>query len=368
MKRIAHILMVSALLILVFAQCESPALKGAKIYMDRGQFEEAKEQLLSALEGDPENPEIHYLLGKIYKQEKDYAKMNEHFDKCTSLNPKPQQLLDIEMERNRAFNQHFNDAVRVLNASIDEADIDKRQSMLKESIENLKTALAVEDNTRGMEALGTAYFNLGDTENAETYYKKALEKEPTLHNSLVQLGILKYNQALDNNDDVELFKESQKYLEAFVTNYPEEKADVPELGYCYEMTGERDKAIAYYDGVIKENPDNVNALIQYGVVLFNSDKADQAMEVFKQALALDPTNIQVLKNIAQPLFHKVYEKIKDQQDTKEEWQNVLTYMKQLSDLEPNNPDTWEYLAVIYIRLGMQDESNAAMERAKELRK
>ncbi len=366
MKRFTPVLVIIILAVFAFVNCENPALKGAKIYITKNQLDKAKEQLEIALEATPDDPEVNYLLGSVYLKEKNYVKMNEYYDKCLETSTKPEHRLNIELDRNRAFNMNFNGAVRILNASFDEQEKEKRDEMMQQSVDYLTTALEILKDARAYEARGTAYLNLGEHDKAKEDYKITLVTDPQAKTALLQMGVMLYNEAHDTEDST-LFGSASKYYEKYLEFYPDEKMAVYELAYCYEKMGKREEAIAFYESILSENPGNVDVFVQYGVSLFGIGDTDGAIAQFMKALAIDPENLVVNKNIAFPLFYKSYEKIKDDGDTREEWEEILPYMMKVSELEPNNADAWEALAIIYIKLDQKEKSDEAMLKAKELR-
>ena len=71
--------------------CQSTGLTAAKLYLKQEKPQQAKAQLESALQVQPDDPEIHYLLGKIAGTERRYTEMARHFERSLEIGPRFQQ-------------------------------------------------------------------------------------------------------------------------------------------------------------------------------------------------------------------------------------------------------------------------------------
>ncbi|MHA1739430.1 MAG: hypothetical protein ACTSWD_12645 [Candidatus Heimdallarchaeota archaeon] len=68
--------------------CASESLTSAKLYLQRGDLDNAEIYLVKALKIEPDNPEVPYLLGEfIYGPKGEYENMDEMFVKAMELGP-----------------------------------------------------------------------------------------------------------------------------------------------------------------------------------------------------------------------------------------------------------------------------------------
>ncbi len=74
---------------------------------------------------------------------------------------------------------------------------------------------------------------------------------------------------------------------------------VPQAPVSGEQVSPQDiqKRIAGIEQMLKENPQNVEALIQLGNDYFDTNQYEKAVEAYKKALALDPQNADVLTDL-----------------------------------------------------------------------
>jgi len=366
MKRSLIFILAGALILFVFTQCESGAIKDARSLLQAGETDQAIEKLTLALEAKPDDADAHYMLATIYLTKREYVKMCEHFDKSLAISGK--HLVEVELTRMQAFNECLNSSIELVNSAFDETEEEKTNEMLHQSIDMLNNALAISDDPRPYGILGTVYLNLQDFENAEKNMLKALEADSTNKNVLHQLGILKYNNAIMNDNDQELFKEAIYYFEKYLLHYPEERANLEVLGSAYEQTSQEDKAIAYYDQLLTDNPNRINARLQLGVLKYNKGDIEGASVEFNKALELEPENITALKNVTVPIWNDLQKKLGDKTDTEDDWKVILPYLEKITQLDKTDADYWEYLAIAYIKLGDKDKSDEAMKKADNLRK
>lgn len=61
-------------------------------------------------------------------------------------------------------------------------------------------------------------------------------------------------------------------------------------GITLELDGKKDEALEYFKKLTGDNPDNFNALVAYGDLLFNQGKDEDARVLFEKAMLLEPSN------------------------------------------------------------------------------
>jgi tetratricopeptide (TPR) repeat protein len=174
-----------------------------QIYQRDKKFKEA-ERTLSNSEKYFKNKESYYfMVGANYERQKEYDKAEAAFKKALELNPK-----------NAAALNYYGYML---------AD---RGDRLQQSLDLIKQAVDLEPNNGAyLDSLGWVYFKLNQTEEAEIYLKKALDrvrKDPTVHEHLGDVYYRKgqYEEArnfwefsLANSQDDEELKRVQKKVD-----------------------------------------------------------------------------------------------------------------------------------------------------------
>jgi len=75
-----------SLIFFLLIGCASESLVSAKLYIQQEDWDNAEIYLVKALNIEPENPEVPYLLGNlIYGRRQEWGKMNEMFDRALNL-------------------------------------------------------------------------------------------------------------------------------------------------------------------------------------------------------------------------------------------------------------------------------------------
>ena len=87
MAKISKYIILNFIFVLLIG-CASESLTSAKLYLQQGDMDNAEIYLVKALEIEPDNPEVPYLLGEfIYGPRGEYENMNEMFEKAMELGP-----------------------------------------------------------------------------------------------------------------------------------------------------------------------------------------------------------------------------------------------------------------------------------------
>ncbi len=122
---------------------------------------------------------IYQSLGSMYKAEKDTAAAIAILDKGLAIFPGEKALL------------------------IDQLNIYLQSGKMNQAIEKLKLAISHDPTNPDLQfALGTAYDNLKDVENAKLAYAKAIELKPDHFDANYNMGALYFNQAIEMNKQI----------------------------------------------------------------------------------------------------------------------------------------------------------------------
>ncbi|MCR5504550.1 MAG: tetratricopeptide repeat protein [Elusimicrobiaceae bacterium] len=138
---------------------------------------------------------------------------------------------------------------------------------------------------------GRKLFDSKDYVAAEHTLEKCSAKEKQLINYQISMGGIKILLAKYN--------EANKYFNNALKNMP---AKSPYYAYVYSNLGDIaminkqvPQALKYYKNALKYQPENVNALVGYGLTLEKTGKKDLAIENYKKALDIDFSNLPARK-------------------------------------------------------------------------
>ncbi len=142
-------------------------------YLQRGDYEIALEKLQKALQQDPNLPSAHNTIALLYQRLGENDKAEKHFKEAVQRAP------DYSEAQNN-FGVFLCQQGRY-----DEAE-ERFLTAVKNPLYN-SAALALEN-------AGMCASRKPDMERAETFFRKALQKEPTLSKSLLQMAQISYQQ------------------------------------------------------------------------------------------------------------------------------------------------------------------------------
>ncbi|MXS85729.1 PEP-CTERM system TPR-repeat protein PrsT [Nitrosomonas sp. HPC101] len=248
MKSTAILAPVIAVL-LVLSACGKPMdaqalVAEARQYQQQGDNKAAIIQLKNALQQNPSNPEIRYLLGTLYNKEGNVQSAEKELSKA----------LDLGM-----------DPVKVL-PGLSQAwlGMGKFQQVLDET-----DKLSEEGDFAELLTLrGNAALALGKIEEARALFEQALQDRPGFAGALMGMA----RCSLARND----IESAMNFSEEAVKLNPEDSDAVLFRGDLLRAQNKIDEALADYDKAIKLNPESVAAYINRATVAISTKKFEAA--------------------------------------------------------------------------------------------
>jgi len=362
MRQVASVCLLTVVLSSACVQCTTVTSKDGTKHFQERELESAQEQFLRAIEKEPENSQAHFMLGHIFQQKGDYGKMLEHYD--LSLEYSDEFHSEIEMNKLQAFNTIFFDSARAYNASLEEQDEKKGTALLESCIEPLKIAYDLQGNVSALELLGACYMRLANEEEAEKCFKRVLAIDPENYNSLANLSTMKFSQAMDADEDPELYNEALNYYLEFIECYPERLSrNVSNLARLYDGLGQTEKVIQYYERILQryrhDDEVNVELTASMGMAMIKSGDQEAGMAQLRKAAENDRHRLEILERAVYPLvfdeFVQLWNDLSAKIDSNEglsvdEITTVLPYMERFTDLDESNSIAWEVLVSMYSSL------------------
>ncbi len=209
------------------------------------------------------------------------------------------------------------------------------------------TPIPNEMNPDAYYSLANTYYEQGEIEEAEKYYRKALFLNPNNAGAWVNLGL----QVYETRGAIDL---AQNCYENALQVKPDFSVALYNLGRIQEMRKRENEADSLYSRAISVNPLFVPAYINLGYLRLKQKRIDDAYDLFKSAHDIDVENVSPLIGLAIVEFElgKVDDAIED--------------LKKAERLDPKNPDIQFNLSLFFSRIGRHYEAAQAAKRAIEI--
>lgn len=253
-------------------------------YIDAGK---AREVALQAYEKaisqarDYANADFFMYLGSVHEIRQDFPEAEKQYVAGLALNPKHTGLLAALMKLHLYKKEH---ALRDDQAPEPSTEshwkawdaYQKARKLLDRQVKELPTASI-------MLELGLLHFNMGEHEQAEGLFLKALATDSDAPDLYEALGTVCLR--------IEKFKDALKYFKGATDRDPQNLAFRSKLAEAYLKNNVLDKAEIEYKSVLGVAPNHVDALIGLGNVytafgddLFKNGKFSDAESMFRQAI------------------------------------------------------------------------------------
>lgn len=137
-----------------------------------------------------------------------------------------------------------------------------------------------------------------------------------------------------------------------------DKDDVQSIlskGIDFDLHGEHEKALSYYDKALKIDPNSIYVLINKGTALDYLGRYAEALHYYDRALELAPENIDILVNKAVTLYNNL-----------QRYDEVLVICDQALQIQPYNARMLYMKGTVLKTLGKVSEAKAYLDKASEL--
>jgi len=354
-SRIIGFLLLSLMLAL-FIGCASEELTSAKLYIQQEDWANAETYLVKAMVVEPTNPEIPYLLGDlIYGRNKDWAKMNEMFDKALSLGADKVILQGSTVAEYvaQAREQHwvviYNRGVSYFNQFRNSGD-GQDSPTLQNAIATFKTATEVNPNNgRAYGILANCLFTSGDMDGTLDALSTGTGKDPDNFDLRMTAGKM-FSLAKDHESALIHYKRATEID-------PTNNLATSKLAQTYYDVGDKEMSLATYESAIAQETDRIlKADLYYNLGVLNMQLGDYqaAEDNFSLAYDYNPDDIDALRGIAQTF------------ENAERWSRAEYFYRKLIDMDPNNPQHYRAMSRVLLRQGDTEAAQEYFDRSKEL--
>ena len=328
----------SALCAVGLLACQSSTLTAAKLYIKQEKPGKAKEQLLQALETEPDNPEVHYLLGTLQGEDGDHAAMVDAFHSSLELSAEFAGRIDEHCRYYwaRAYNQ----GVRLSRS--DSPDYPAAQQCFHDA------TVIIPDSLQGWRNLAYVYYQMEDLDSAIEVYERIAADAPSDTTSINSLGVLCLSKGRMEDAD----RAFSRVLELD----PRHTGALINLAVICTDTERLDEAEDLYLRAIAADPEAAQPHYNLGNLYWNAKRFDEAAAAYRQAMALTPEDVDVRFNLA-----VTYLSLDDPD-------NALPLLLELSEQTPDNGSVWRELSRTYAIKDMPEESKHAHQMAEALGK
>ncbi len=300
------------------------------IMMDRARqavlardYQLAARMYKNLLQNDPENIVLLKNLGDLYERSGNDSASIPVYNEIVRLDPKNL------------------DALNSLGA------IYRRLKRYADSIDVLSKAVILdENNTQIFYNLGFTYKLMGKYNDAITCFERVIENNP---NDVLAYNHLGTIYALENKND-QAIASYQRGLK-IDPNHPILHLNIAK---SYESLENYEQAISEYENALRYRPGWLDAIDGYAELLLYRSKTQQAQELIKQALSLNPQNVDLHNKMG-----KVYREQNNFDAAEEEYNSVL-------EKSSENKNALSGLADTYEASGKKAQAVHTMERLDAL--
>jgi len=337
----------------------------AFLYFFKYDYKNADEYFKKVIEYSPDKAEAYYDVGDIYYDRiKNVEKAVEYFKHA------------IEQKAD------FADAYSYLGTiSRDEEDYTKAIEYYEKALQ-LKPSLKVE--YAAFHGIGTAYFFKQNFDKAIEYYKKAIDLKIGDGDANIYFNIgIAYMRKHDYDKSMEYLKKvvdlNSKHVKAYRT-----------IGSIYSIKRNYTKAIEFYETAIKLDP-KVDAYINIGIAYYKKQNYDKALEYWEKAIKHQPEDkAEIYDLMSGVYFHKkdydkaieylskaislnsaknlpyAYNNIGEVYFFKHEYDKTIEYTKKAIDLDSTMQESYLYLGEALIKKGNKADGTEYKMKAIEM--
>lgn len=238
---------------------------------------EAEKTLKQIVALKPDKVDAYYYLGLSYVKMDNYPAAEASFIQAKKLNPEDQRysfaLIDIYEKTN---------------------ELPKRIVLMEE-------IATTNNDEEAWLAVGNLYDQMGNKASAKAAFRKALVVNPEYPTANVRLALMLFDEG-NYNDAI-------PYLEKAFDQAPDNEVISRKLATSYQRSGRMEDAVAKYEGLIKNDPGNVNAYLNVIGLYRNmasettdtkisADLNKKALDTIAALKKIDPNNEYVYLNLA----------------------------------------------------------------------
>jgi tetratricopeptide (TPR) repeat protein len=330
-----------------------------KAYLQLNRLPEARDELRSAVTLAPENAPLHFLLAQALRKSgmADQARAEtERYNTLTGAHSSPdtplaeaRSLLDLgkvdEAERvtRRYLEIHKSSADgHYLLGYI----LFKKQDAKSSLAEYTEAARYRTPGAADLEAVAGDYVLLKDYPDADKWFTKSVEWNPTDSLGWYYLGRTKYNE--------NRFEEAIGAFEQCLKLDPRNVKAEDNLGLSFEGLNQIEKAMAAYRIAIAWQKDaadkNAGPVFDLGSLLVDNNRPEEALPYLLDAARISPDDYRVHRQLGKAYTHL------------NQLEKARNELEKSAQLAPQNAPVHFMLSQVYRRQGLMDKAKAESDR------
>lgn len=292
-------------------------LREARTELEKGRADDSELLVRRYLEGHANSAQAHFLLGFIlFREIQEEAKHQAQAADAKTVEPTASQM-SFKAEKAKASLAEFTAGAKYR----------------KPSAFDLKI-------------VALDYVLLADYTDADKWLTRSLEKNPLDADGWYSLGRIKYNE--------NRFAEAISAFEHCLKLNPRNVKAEDNLGLSYAGLGRNDEAIAAYQQAIAWQADleyrNPGPYIDYGALLIEKNRPQEAVPLLVQATQVDPGDIRAHERLG-----KAYADLDQLPQAQAEYERAIA-------LTPDNARMHYLLGQIYRKEGFTEKAKQEFER------
>ena len=162
-------------------------------------------------------------------------------------------------------------------------------AMIRSQLRSQMESLPVMDEVGFARKLETAYRQMWNLWCSQQNLKNKTSSTPVLTQAEIDKVFLLCSKGQ--------IKEALLASEQLILQYKDEPVPYSLRGDCYQLLGQCDDAIKYYEEALKIKPDCAEAYNKIGMALNDQRNFDEAIKYFEQALNINPEFVEVYNNL-----------------------------------------------------------------------
>lgn len=268
-------------------------VQNAEVLRNAGFIKEAIDLLRTAISKRANNAELFLLLARLETLTREFAQADAHIRRAAVLMP-PNSVTILSAQA--ALENARGNTIGALELAAkarqfapnspsvlaDYVLLAIRAGKSQAAIEAAKILLSLDpENPEYEYLLGAAALQIGNISTAQTSLERFVQKRPNDSRGCLALGLTLAAQR-DQIDNAR--RQMSRCLEIDPANVEARY----QLGLSYKAQGDNDRAIQYFEDVVKQAPNHVSALRDLGALYLQADAGAKARELLERAASLDP--------------------------------------------------------------------------------
>ena len=276
-------------------------------------YAESENDLVKALELNPDDTNSLYNLGILANNKDKYPQAVEYFSRLLVLDPK-----------------NINGLIELAYANLGLNNEDKAIECYKKIVE------LDSENIIAYRALGKMYSARKEYELAEVCFIKISQLDPRDYDSFYRLGVMANNQ--------NQFEKAAVYLGEAIKVKPDLVNGHIEKAFALSSLGRNEEAIACYNDILALDPENADAYHNIGIIYDIMGNSEQSGKYFLKAFELNPKRLNTNYELG-VLSHKA-----------KNFPAAIQYFERCISLDPEYPKPYDYLAYYYMQVKQYDKA------------